>query len=78
MVSLESVVSKVKAALPGADVQLEDLGGGDHLRMKVVSSSFEGKNRVARHRMIYAALSEEMKGPIHALQLETYTPDEQE
>jgi stress-induced morphogen len=33
---------------------------------------------VARHRLVYAALHEEMKGAIHALTLETLTPSEWE
>jgi stress-induced morphogen len=78
VVSFEVIEEKVKAALPEATVDIRDLGGGDHLSMRVVCAAFSGKSRVARHRMVYAALTEEMKGPIHALQLETLTPEEEE
>ena len=72
-----AIEAKIKAALPDAEVLLEDLTGGqDHWKAKVVSASFEGASPVKRHRLIYAALKEEMKGPIHALALETLTPDE--
>jgi BolA protein len=50
--------------------------GGGHYRVTIVSAAFEGLERVARHRVVYATLSEEMQGPIHALALAAYTPGE--
>ncbi|MFN4065087.1 MAG: BolA family protein, partial [Parazoarcus communis] len=35
-----------------------------------------GKNTVARHRMIYAALDDMMKGEIHALAIRAQTAEE--
>lgn len=52
-------------------------GGGKHLRALVVSAAFEGKSLVARHRMVNAALAELLQnGAIHALALDTRTPEE--
>lgn len=79
MIEPEKIVEKIQQDLPGADVDVEDLTGTkDHYKARIIADQFEGKNRVARHRMIYEALSEEMKGPIHALTLSVYTPDEWE
>ena len=50
--------------------------GGGHYRVRVVSPLFSGKNRVQRHRLVYAALADEMGGAIHALALTTLTPDQ--
>ena len=50
--------------------------GGGHYRVRIVSPLFSGKNRVQRHRMVYAALADEMGGAIHALALTTLTPDQ--
>jgi len=50
--------------------------GGGHFRATIVSSVFEGKNPVARQRLVYTALAEEMKTDIHALSLKTLTPDQ--
>lgn len=50
--------------------------GGGHYGVYVVSAAFEGKGLVARHRLVYDALAEQMKGPIHALALRTLTPAE--
>ena len=51
-------------------------GFGTHFRVRIASPLFEGKPRVARHRMVYATLGEKMGGEIHALQLRTVTPAE--
>lgn len=50
--------------------------GGGHFSVTVVSEHFAGKNPVARHRLVYQALGEHMKGKIHALGLTALTPQE--
>jgi BolA protein len=50
--------------------------GGGHFSVFVVSASFEGKNRVARHRLVYDLLQDMMQGSIHALALRTVAPSE--
>jgi stress-induced morphogen len=73
----EDIETKILAALPDARVELRDLTGTeDHWEAVIVSASFAGKSLIERHRMIFSALAEEMKGPIHALTLKTYTPDQ--
>ena len=52
--------------------------GGGHYRLTIVSDQFSGKNTVARHRMIYAALGPMMDQQIHALAIRAYAPDEAE
>lgn len=49
-----------------------------HFKVKIVSSKFEGKRLVERHKMVYKILDEELnvKG-LHALQLVTKTPAEE-
>lgn len=72
----EQIAAKIRAALPDAEVELTDLTGTeDHWSARVVSASFRGKSPIQRHRMVFDALAEEMRGPIHALQLETRTPE---
>lgn len=73
----EAIAAKIRAAMPDARVELEDLTGTeDHWKAVVISDAFRGKTTMQRHRMVFAALSEEMKGPIHALTLEVLTPDQ--
>ncbi len=51
-------------------------GGESHFNVSIVSSAFEGLSRVARQRLVYQALAEEMEQTIHALALKTSTPEE--
>ena len=51
-------------------------GGETHFRVEIVSAAFEGKSRIERQRLVYAALASEMTGQIHALSLVTRTPGE--
>jgi len=50
--------------------------GGGHFHLTIVSEEFAGKGSVARHRMIYDALSDLMQKEIHALQIEAFTPEQ--
>ena len=67
----------IKEALPDADVKIEDLrGDGDHYSAYVQSASFNGKTRVQQHQMVYETLGDKMGTDIHALSIQTCTPDQ--
>ncbi|MGD9537017.1 MAG: BolA family protein [Alphaproteobacteria bacterium] len=67
----------IREGLPDAEVEIADLrGDGDHYAARVVSTAFQGKSRVQRHQMVYKALKGRMGGELHALALQTVTPDE--
>jgi BolA protein len=51
-------------------------GGNTHWRLTIVSRRFDGKNSVSRHRLVYDALGDLMKDPIHALNITARTPEE--
>jgi len=51
-------------------------GGESHFTVEVVSGAFDGMNRVARQRLVYDLLRDELAGPVHALALRTLTPSE--
>jgi stress-induced morphogen len=42
----------------------------------VLSESFRGKSRVQQHQVVYEALKAEMGGKLHALALQTGTPEQ--
>ena len=68
----EVIRSLLLEAFPGATVDVADLTGTqDHFQATVVAAQFDGKSRIDQHKMVYAALGELMKGPIHALALTT-------
>ena len=59
-------------ALPGADIEVQDLTGTqDHFEATVVAPQFSGKSLVEQHQMVYRALGDSMKADIHALALKT-------
>lgn len=51
-------------------------GGGGHYRLHIVATAFAGKNTVARHRLIYDAAGDLMRGAVHALSIRALTPEE--
>src|SRR5262245_12932766 len=90
MTRADEIRTRLQTALSPTRLEIEDesrlhaghagarAGGESHFRALVVSTRFEGVARVARQRMVYAALAELMQGAgaIHALALRTLTPDE--
>jgi len=50
--------------------------GGGHYAVHIVSHAFAGRDRLARHRLVYAALDELMQREIHALSITALAPDE--
>ena len=77
MINSETVRERIVAALPDAQVVVQDLtGGGDHYQVSVISSAFAGVSALKRHRMVYAPLKDVLGGTLHALALSTLTPEE--
>jgi stress-induced morphogen len=64
--------------MPDALVTMIDKTGTmDHLKVTIVSDTFQGKNLLDRHRLIYQALDAPLKdGRIHALELTAKTKEE--
>ena len=50
--------------------------GQSHFEVDLTSAEFSGMNKVARHRRVYQVLQAEMAGPVHALALNTRSPEE--
>lgn len=77
MPELSDVARLIEAALPGSEIAVEDFagGGGDHLTVRVTAPQFVGKSHIERHRMVYAAVADELSsGAIHALSIKTAVP----
>jgi BolA family transcriptional regulator, general stress-responsive regulator len=84
----EAIRTKLTAALAPAKLTIVDEShrhaghagarpeGETHFQVVVVASAFEGKSRVERQRMIYGVLAAELADRVHALSLQTLTPDE--
>ena len=74
MVTPESVKRGIEAGL--ACERVEVVGDGQHFQALVVSAEFTGRSRVQRHQLVYAALGDRMREEIHALSMQTLTPDD--
>jgi acid stress-induced BolA-like protein IbaG/YrbA len=76
MVTPDSVKQGISSGL--VCEHLEVLGDGQHFEAVIVSGAFDGKSRVQRHQLVYAALGDRMRQEIHALSMRTLTPAEWE
>jgi acid stress-induced BolA-like protein IbaG/YrbA len=69
------ITQHIEAALPGATVRVAS-DDGVHFAALVVAPQFAGLGRIERHQLVYRALGDAVGGAIHALSLDTPTPDE--
>jgi len=71
----ELVRDYIQSGLECEHIEVE--GDGAHFEALIVSPAFEGKNRIRRHQLVYAALGNRVdSGEIHALSMRTLTPEE--
>lgn len=74
MILAEEIQSRIKQALPEAEVTVQDMtGGGDHFQVIVISPAFRGKTLIEQHQMIHASLKG-LEEAIHALAIKTRVP----
>ncbi|CAA0087541.1 DNA-binding transcriptional regulator BolA [Zhongshania aliphaticivorans] len=84
MVIQQSITEKLQAALSPQylDVVNEShmhsvpANSETHFKLVIVTDAFNAKRKVARQQHVYQLLAEELAGPVHALAMHTYTPDE--
>ena len=50
--------------------------GETHFNVTIEAAVFEGQSRIARQRLVYAALKDELAGPVHALAVKARAPGE--
>ncbi|MEH0167478.1 BolA family protein [Paucibacter sp. JuS9] len=84
--SLAEIERRLRAALDPIELQLQDDSAqhaghagareGGHYSVSIVSASFTGLNKVARHRLVYHSLGELMQQGIHALAVQARAPGE--
>jgi len=87
VISNETIAERLRITLSAESVEIEDqshlhaghagaASGGGHYDVVVVASAFEGLNTLARHRLVYDAVSDLMKKEIHALSIQAFSPNE--
>lgn len=74
----EEVERLIEAGVEGAEASVEPQRGpeDDHFVATVVSPAFEGHSLVEQHSLVRDALGEHLTRDIHAIDLQTYTPEE--
>ncbi len=74
MVTPESIGASIEQGLSCTHVEVR--GDGAHFEAVVVSTAFAGLSRIKQHQLVYAALGERMREEIHALSMQTLTPEQ--
>jgi len=59
-----------ESALHAGHAGANSAGRGSHFRVKIASPLFEGKSRVAQHRLVYDSLQDFLDQGLHALAIE--------
>ena len=72
MADIAEIEGLIRTALPGSEVNVEDMAGGDHLYAHVRAPQFTGLPLIEQHRLVYAPVQHLLDdGSIHALQIKT-------
>jgi len=74
VVDPDQIKGWIEGGLPCEHVEVR--GDGHHFEALIVSPAFSGKSRVQQHQLVYAALGNRMRAEIHALSMQTYTPED--
>ncbi len=74
MLQAEQVKAYIEQGLACEFVRVE--GDGQHFEAVIVSDAFRGKNKVQQHQIVYRALGDRMRVEIHALSMQTHTPED--
>ncbi len=74
MVQPEDIQAYIAQHLPCDLVRVA--GDGEHFEALIVSAAFRGKTRVEQHQLVYRALGDRMRHEIHALSMQTFTPED--
>ncbi len=74
MTTPENIKQYIEAGMNCEHVEVS--GDGHHFEAIIVSAAFSGKRKVQQHQIVYQALGDRMREEIHALSMQTLTPEE--
>jgi BolA protein len=83
----DALLERFRQAFPEAAIQFDDeshlhvghagaAGGAGHFRVRVIDARFSGLQHIARHRLVYDAVSDWMPARVHALNISAITLEE--
>ncbi|MFB6221155.1 MAG: BolA family protein [Halolamina sp.] len=73
---IESEIEDAEATVTTPRVHHDEQADDPHYAAVVVSPAFEGTSLVDQHQMVYDAIGEHMTESVHAMEIQTYTPEE--
>lgn len=83
MTMQQTIEKKLAAALVPEGLQVENESHqhagpamDSHFKVTIISRQFADMGLVKRHQAVYAALADELAGPVHALSIHAYAPAE--
>ena len=71
----EELKTRIEAAIPGARAEVS--GDGHHFNAVVSAPAFVGLSRIAQHRLVYEVFGGEVGDRIHALSIQTMSPEKE-
>ncbi len=79
----QQMISKLQAEFEPEHLELLNeshmhagIATDSHFNLLLVSQRFKDLKKVQRHQAVYKLLKKELSGPVHALALHLYSPDE--
>ena len=63
----------IESGIDGAEAHVD--GDGSHFVARVISEAFAGLPMIKQHKLVYGTLGDSMESAIHALSIQTYTPE---
>lgn len=74
MITPDDIKRTIEAGL--ACEHVEVIGDGQHFQAIIVSTAFGGLPKIKQHQLVYRALGDRMRDEIHALSMQTLTPEQ--
>ncbi|MCG8325943.1 MAG: BolA/IbaG family iron-sulfur metabolism protein [Thiotrichales bacterium] len=75
--SPEQIKQMIELGLPGSRARVEG-DDGTHFQAVIICAAFAGKSTLQQHQLVYQALGNAMGTDIHALSMQTWTPEDWE
>ena len=71
-INISEIEILIKKSIPDAIIEIKDLvGDNNHYSATIVSSVFNGKNKIEQHKIVYNSLKGKIGKELHALSITT-------
>jgi acid stress-induced BolA-like protein IbaG/YrbA len=71
---IEEIKALIEQGFSECEVRMQ--GDGTHFEALIVSPEFSGMTMLQQHQLVYKSLGDKMGTDIHALSMQTLTPEE--